>query len=284
MSSSPQHRPLEYVMSEEEKRAKAEAVRAGQATDEEEVWRCHVCHSHFDDPVILSPCGDTVCRKCVPADHLCPECKTPFNPDNLIPSKVALRAVASLHCMCPNRIQGCTVVLNVHDVDAHLNRECPQRIVECSLCHEKMPYLLVEKHQSTTCKNRMVHCSFFDLGCSVTMPQYELADHERTQYIAHIAMLRAALTHSRADHAQVGATLNATRDELRTTRDELRAAQGQLAASVEELHKVQAHQAEEKEVVEALIQEMTTLKGRVDELKRPVSPTAAGMTISRRLW
>ncbi|KAJ4459430.1 hypothetical protein PAPYR_4475 [Paratrimastix pyriformis] len=220
------------------------------------------CHAHYEDPASLS-CGDTVCRACASAiGGVCPTCSDKIAPDQLHPSRLALRQVQKMRCHCPNRGLGCEAVVGVLDVEHHLGAECEWREEECDQCHQQVRRAEMAHHKDTTCARKPVACGYADVGCPTSCAQCDLAVHERDGVAAHMGLLRQCLAGTSLELAQ-------TRHELTQTQHELVESKVAQSGTVAALSQTQHDLAQTKAELAQTQQELAAVRAQIDQLFIP---------------
>ncbi|KAJ4456248.1 hypothetical protein PAPYR_8619 [Paratrimastix pyriformis] len=175
----------------------------------DELWKCPVCGQHFEKPVMLR-CGHNVCRRCLPADHLCPAPGCGEHFDEAFPNPSVQRLVQALKVRCvhtggnppagatvpahtitadqakecgpetadtvdippevPEPDASCEAVVTVGTLEAHLANECPAQQFPCPQCGRRVARAQREAHLAGRCPGRQVACP----KCQQTVQAREL--------------------------------------------------------------------------------------------------------------
>ena len=115
---------------------------------------CGICAGVLRHPLVTH-CGHTFCDECLErwlsgtshVDKTCPVCRRDVNLSKTAPV-LALRAfIEGLSVECENSINGCTMVLNLGELQSHL-KSCRFNLVECNSCDKMFSQSEISGHRS----------------------------------------------------------------------------------------------------------------------------------------
>lgn len=143
---------------------------------------CSICHSPYNEPVSL-PCSHIFCKSCITQSLMinpsCPIDRKPFSnwsSQILVPANSVIRNILDdLKVYCPNRKNGCDMIISRSFVKSHVNDDCPVSQLKCSNspCEVVLPRHLMSSHNSY-CPFRKVTCE----GCSSIVYHQDLSVHK----------------------------------------------------------------------------------------------------------
>ena len=183
---------------------------------------------------------------------------------------------------CPNAAQGCDVLLPAASVAAH-DAECGYKPIPCVLgCGVEVRRSEMEAHINGDCGERIVNCSWADLGCDCQVKQSALPAHEEQASAAHLALAREALLAQQmltADLAARNAELRATAELQSESLAALRAEQVARAQAVskevaETLRSERASSQAAQAEAEAAAKSVKALEKEVKALRKQVTDVA----------
>ena len=175
---------------------------------------------------------------------MCPSCKTrDFKHIRYLPLK---RKINDLIVYCPHKAKGCTEQVKLENIEAHVSncnyqsmwcinncgqallrgqlqdhitKSCPQRIINCQYCRDDYPYVETHDHQKICsnfplpCLNRcgesrikrkdmsshknvcpleIVNCTFAEVGCTHCGQRKNLPAHIKENVEAHLSLMMEA--------------------------------------------------------------------------------------------
>jgi len=127
---------------------------------------CPVCMLVMRRP-IQTPCGHRFCAACISqwirqnecSD--CPTCKNRLDEQSLFHDNFAHREILSLTVKCTNSKAGCTTVVELRNIQTHLNSECLYALCPCpNRCTAILLKKDLESHLTNVCTSRKFRCSF----------------------------------------------------------------------------------------------------------------------------
>ena len=171
---------------------------------------CQVCTNVLQDPHATECCGQHFCKACLEkwfeknTEKVCPHCRViDFNHIHYKPLQ---RKINELKVFCSNRDKGCTITLNLEDLDSHLLltnasgcgyvlipcvndcgmsvfrgemdlhlKKCTKREEACPHCKAKMTYDSLDDHY-LVCTEKLISCR----ECGKPLRRHALKDHEAT--------------------------------------------------------------------------------------------------------
>ena len=74
-----------------------------------------------------------------------------------------------------------TVIIR-NDMNYHWNKDCPEKIVKCSGCKDKMKRKQLADHKTTVCTHRIIPCEYEQFGCNVTKIKAKDMKQHLTEY------------------------------------------------------------------------------------------------------
>lgn len=119
---------------------------------------CGICAGVFRKPLVTH-CGHTFCEQCLErwlnatshVDKTCPVCRRDVNLSKTAPILALGAFIEGLSVECENSINGCTMVLNLGELENHL-KSCSYTLVECSSCDKMFSQNEICKHRSLCAK------------------------------------------------------------------------------------------------------------------------------------
>ena len=179
--------------------------------DPPEELTCSVCIKVLCEPYLMNCCGQQFCKDCLEKwllkNKTCPHCRS--ENFSLVLMQPTSREVGELKVYCPNKQDGCKVVLKISEYEEHLSttddegclyvelkcpndctaevfrgemqghiqKECPRRLVSCFHCN------LQGEHQHIT-GDHEEECPSFPLlcrrGCKDTVLRKDIEIHRDT--------------------------------------------------------------------------------------------------------
>lgn len=147
---------------------------------------CGICAGVFRKPLVTH-CGHTFCEECLErwmsatshVDKTCPVCRRDVDLSKTAPV-LALRAfIEGLSVECENSINGCTMVLNLGELESHL-KSCRYTLLECNSC-DKM-FLQSEIHEHRSLCVKLSDKSFIDgrVHAEIAAIQKELSQTKKS--------------------------------------------------------------------------------------------------------
>lgn len=128
--------------------------------------QCHICKYVMNNPMLLSCCGEHLCKSCVDKIQqsrmvemrCCPFCKQEFT---CLLNKSVQRETFQLVVKCPNRSEGCPWKGKLRDVLQHTENTCLFEVVSCPIdgCPAKVLRKNLQKHKEE-CDFRQYTCKF----------------------------------------------------------------------------------------------------------------------------
>ena len=174
---------------------------------------CHICTLVSHDPHQVSCCYNIFCKSCLETQTKqeininCPMCREPLGTNSYFKDGRLEREIKSpkIYCTCYDKegcqwegstsdfirehvhtcsyqliecTRGCGTKILRTDVEAHLSKVCPKRMVSCEYCRRKGPHNLI------TSAAHLNECSLYPLkcryeGCDVTKQRMFLSGHEK---------------------------------------------------------------------------------------------------------
>ena len=217
---------------------------------------CQYCHDTGEHQFIEGQHK----KKCPKLPLPCPnKCKV-----GKVPRKdmEAHRRVCQLEIVkCLNK---CGRRLERHCLFTHIERECPNRTVECQHCHTIAPHNQItgKKHRKLcptlplpcpnkceigsvpreemeahrkVCPLEMIQCEYYSVGCEVRMARKDQQKHENEKVKEHLMKTKYVLTDIKHELSDTKNTLGNTKCELNNTNHELTDAKRELANAKSEL-------------------------------------------------
>jgi len=140
---------------------------------------CKICHLPAREACRTNCCGQIFCTACIATytssdghtDH-CPYCRN--QEYHVFLDEKTDHCVLGLKVYCPNKVQGCTWVGELRDMERHLdksedgNDSCCQFVeVQCRyLCGKTMQRISLLEHIQSECELRRVNCKYCGLSDS----------------------------------------------------------------------------------------------------------------------
>ena len=137
----------------------------------------------LDELVVRCPLEKEGCFEQMPRDQVSAHVKHRCSYASVAcPSRVCglrvQRRHASMECAhIYTHCSECQLGLMEMDLQAHKDNDCLLREVTCSRCNSTYIDFEAREHQAE-CPGEMVHCTARGVGCSVTVPRKDMADHE----------------------------------------------------------------------------------------------------------
>ena len=157
---------------------------------------CQICADVFDDPQLMTCCGESFCKKCntsfwekmrLVARPICPKCKsTQFE---MLSNTPLENSISMLMVQCPMKESGCEFTGTLKDGKHHLGSECGFTHIHCpNKCGAPtFPRSQLVKHVEK-CPLEVVVCPFAVVGCDSAGPQprKDVTSHELSQINKHL--------------------------------------------------------------------------------------------------
>ena len=126
------------------------------------------------DPSTL-PCGHTFCNKCaVSSAPNCPNCRKPFQPNNLAPAINQRSIVDELESYCVYKSRDCSWIGEYGELETHI-KNCPKITKFCTYCDEEDFVDKIISHE-VECPMNVVPCS--NSGCEWKGQSLKKVEHE----------------------------------------------------------------------------------------------------------
>jgi hypothetical protein len=137
--------------------------------------------------------------------------------------------------LCPHAAHGCSAVLSLAGVERHAN-DCQYKPVPCTLgCGLDIPRNAMQAHINGDCGERIVQCTWCDLGCRVRIKQSALPAHEAEAAGEHLALAREALLAQQLLTADLSARNAELRSAAELSAEALVTMRAQQAAAAQQL-------------------------------------------------
>ncbi|XP_070553149.1 TNF receptor-associated factor 2-like [Ptychodera flava] len=202
--------------------------------------------------------------------------------------------------------EGCGALIKRKDLSAHLERECPMRMVTCQHCKEEYPWKILRQHfdeceeissecqfcrnialprkqlkvhqhpETGNCPNRPEACKFKAVGCTLLIPSDDKGRHGKEYIEKHQEMLcesvvsmQPVIEQAKRDQLTIDAT-----KELMTKHDiELTNLQTALHSLQDEFRKVQVNNSDLKSKTnhQEFESEFKMHKSRLSETENKIS-------------
>ncbi len=141
---------------------------------------CAFCKGVLEEPV-AGKCKHLFCKACLEkalscGHHDCPKCEVDLSSSEpKKPSEELAEQLAQLSLKCKHHRAGCEAVVGYHALPAHLQHDCPFRLVPCEHkgCPELVPHSLLTAHMEK-CKHRLVECKV----CKVCVSFRDMPAHQ----------------------------------------------------------------------------------------------------------
>ena len=241
---------------------------------------CSICLKVLCLPHLINCCEQQFCEECLEAwlvdNNSCPHCRSEDFMHMLLRQKS--RKIGELKVYCPNKQHGCKAVLKMSDygshlsaaneegcvyvkvgcpndcaavvfrgeIDAHVQDECPKRIVCCDYCYSEGEHQYIrgeheeecfdfpvpcplgceaevlrkdlESHPDT-CPLELVECTFSGLGCDVEVPRGDLDKHVQSCMPQHMKAVVKSLVTLQAKHEALQESHEELRESYETLKD-----------------------------------------------------------------
>lgn len=166
---------------------------------------CPICRIALISPVITN-CDHVFCQKCLVQAHalnpVCPVDRLPLKlaSETRSAPKIVHNQLDSLAVKCPNRLQGCTLVVARSLVENHVARYCEKTLVpcphpacdktvtrkdidkgclhyevKCEYCDQVKQKVDLEEHQDKECPNRKKKCEL----CNAEFVRHKQDEHKK---------------------------------------------------------------------------------------------------------
>lgn len=157
---------------------------------------CGICAGVFKKPLVTN-CGHTFCEECLQkwlsstreGDKTCPVCRRDVNLSKTAPLLALRGFIEGLSVECENAVNGCTMVLNLGELEGHL-KSCSFTLVECSGCDEMFSQSKIREHQNVSLK--LNNTRFFDgrVHAEIVAIQNELIKTKKSLQISEETVRR----------------------------------------------------------------------------------------------
>ena len=151
-------------------------------TDPPDDLSCMICHHVAKEAHQVECCGKVFCEKCIKETKKrigsCPNCRA-AEPSKfkIFRDRTSGRRIKHLKLSCDNEDRGCNWSGILDEYDAHM-RECGFTVVECPSdgCTDKILKKFLHEHLSLACRRRLVECSV----CKEKVVNEEIQSHLTT--------------------------------------------------------------------------------------------------------
>jgi len=167
---------------------------------------CPICLNIPNSGKEHADCGSIFCNECIDSwnakSNKCPSCNNNNLKESLrcikTHSKKVYSMLQSLHMRCPSKVDkssecewtgeklnaathfskcsqtlehcklGCGLMIKRKDIEIHENKECSNKLIECSFCKSFLPTNNISHHLSVCLlnPNREVSCRYANIGCA----------------------------------------------------------------------------------------------------------------------
>ena len=195
---------------------------------------CMVCHLVAQEAQQTMCCGKVFCRLCIEAlqqrlgTYRCPNCRK--DAPRVFADIRSDRHIKQLNISCENKVAGCSWAGVMEEYERHkqkcefveiscpnwctekvmrkflaehLEKTCPQRKMECPVCHNMVPHEDLSGHHNT-CPSIQVTCT--NDGCSETVYRGQLDAHHS---VCHKHIIKCP-------YAEAGCSVQILREDLMT--------------------------------------------------------------------
>lgn len=157
---------------------------------------CGVCAGVFKKPLVTH-CGHTYCQECLEywlsaashGDQTCPVCRRDVNLSKAAPVLALRGFIEGLSVECENAVNGCTMVLNLGDLESHL-KNCGYTLVECSGCDEMISQSKIHEHESKCVKLNKTSVFNGRVEAEISAIQNELSKTKKSLQISEETVRR----------------------------------------------------------------------------------------------
>ncbi|XP_052272436.1 TNF receptor-associated factor 6-like isoform X2 [Dreissena polymorpha] len=198
---------------------------------QDEKYNCSICQCVLREPM-QTECGHRFCRACIlkwlrESDRRCPVDNQYLDENQLFQDNFAKRETLDLKVRCPNPLnsadkeQRCEQIITLNKLQKHfqdcpyttvlcpncskgiyqchlsehLQNDCEQRKIQCSLCHQEVvanKQKLIQ-HLNSDCPKAYVKCSFHKHGCEFEGERQKMMEHDETSVVRHVSMMNQTL-------------------------------------------------------------------------------------------
>ncbi|RYP80816.1 hypothetical protein DL769_002286 [Monosporascus sp. CRB-8-3] len=138
---------------------------------------CPICRTALISPVITN-CDHVFCQKCLVQAHalnpVCPVDRLPLKlaSETRSAPKIVHNQLDNLTVRCPNRLQGCVLVVARSLVENHVARYCEKTLVPCP--HPACDKTVARKDMDKGCLHYEVKCEY----CDQVKQKVDLEEHQ----------------------------------------------------------------------------------------------------------
>ena len=133
-------------------------------------YYCHICTLVSRDPHQVSCCYNIYCKSCLIEyqkkrnNCTCPTCRKPLSTRSYFKDGRLEREIKSLKIYCTSYGKSdCKWKGTINDIESHI-KTCPYQMVHCSNgCGEKIQKSEMEVHLSKSCPKRIINCQYCKL-------------------------------------------------------------------------------------------------------------------------
>ncbi|XP_013403469.1 TNF receptor-associated factor 6 isoform X2 [Lingula anatina] len=143
-------------------------------------YECPICLMCLRDPY-QTYCGHRFCKYCIfkwlrEEKHRCPVDNVLLDEQNIYPDNFAKREILGLKLKCPNYSHGCRFIIELCNLESHL-QSCFYALIPCpQCCPAVLPRKDLKDHIEQSCPRRYVQCDYCFQSIFLSSKQKHLSE------------------------------------------------------------------------------------------------------------